>query len=98
MVENDWQTQIYLAAVFLLQKELGLEITPEQLGFCYVQANLKQEGVQVATIEYHTQMHAINLERINQVAQQMRTATAYPLPDSCPDAYCPYSPVCGIRN
>ena len=96
--ENDWQTQIYLAAVFLLQKELGLEITPEQLGFCYVQANLQQEGVQTAIIDYSQHKHQSHLQRMNQAAEAMRTANNYPLPSLCPDAYCPYSPVCGIRH
>lgn len=94
----DWQTQIYALAVLTLQHELGLHISPNELGFAYVQANTQSEGTEVAVVEFEDSYIQQSKTLIIKTANKMATANTFELPEQCPDAYCPYNPVCGIRE
>ena len=100
--QEDWQTRIYLFAVFTLASELGLSITtPEQLEFAYVQVSQKTDQLNVTTIPYNATMHQETQVLLGKVFQQIEstsTTSQFKLPKQCPDKHCPYNAICGINQ
>lgn len=91
---EDWQTVIYLYAVFEAREDLGLDVQPEQLAFSYVQ--VKNGALSEVTVPYSEAMHTATGHRLRQTLAAIQSASAYHLPPKCPDAYCPYGHICGI--
>lgn len=95
--EMDWQTILYLYAVVEAATELGHPgLTPEQVRFVYVE--VKNGEVREVPVPYDTERHIANGEKIRQTIREIQAAAAYDLPKKCPDPFCPYSAVCGIRE
>ncbi|MBK8189230.1 MAG: PD-(D/E)XK nuclease family protein [Vampirovibrionales bacterium] len=92
----DWQTIAYRYAVCEAKRELGLDASfrPEEIGFLYVEV---KDRIRVMEIPYDQDAHEAARCLLRDTAQAMTDARAFPLPPSCPDRHCPYSPVCGIR-
>ncbi len=98
---EDWQTRLYLFAVFEARAQLGYEaLPPEGLAMVYAESKPKQRpAVRLVSLPYNAAWHEENRRILSQQAQAMLRAigtASYPLPPTCPDTYCPYGPVCGI--
>jgi PD-(D/E)XK nuclease superfamily len=93
---TDWQTVIYLYAVYEARRDLGLSITPEQLVFTYVQ--VKGTALKEISVSYNTEFHQEVGQRLSETLKQIRLTKHFPLPSACPDHFCPYSNICGIRD
>ena len=98
--QEDWQTRIYLFAVYTLAADLGLQLSrPEDLAFAYIQVSSTQiEPVKVTTIEYTDAMHQETEQLLLKQFERIESTTQYLLPLQCPDKYCPYSAICGIKT
>lgn len=100
--QEDWQTRIYLFAVYTLASELGISISaPEQLEFAYVQVSQKTDQLNVTTIPYNVTMHQETQVLLGKVFQQIEstsTTSQFRLPKQCPDKHCPYNAICGINQ
>lgn len=94
--ETDWQTLVYLYAVYAGQADLGLTFPPEYLYFTYVQA--KPSGITEVQVAYSQQRHAETHARLTQTLIAMSQATRFKLPSKCPDRYCPYINICGVLD
>lgn len=95
-VEEDWQTVIYLYAVYEARRDLGLSVAPEALAFTYVQ--VKNGGIQEKQIPYSLEFHQRTTRQLAKTFQAIETASVYRLPKTCPDRFCPYEGICGIRK
>jgi hypothetical protein len=95
---NAWQTRLYLLAVWECRQLLGLpDITPQQLGFCYVSVKPgKRTPVERFDVPCDTAYLEETRERLSQRVHDALAETRFPLPPSCPDKFCPYGSVCGI--
>ncbi|MCA9841519.1 MAG: PD-(D/E)XK nuclease family protein [Vampirovibrionales bacterium] len=109
-IETDWQTRIYLLAVYLSRHDLGLAgLELEQLAMTYVKFNPHTEGtpeneavlpIETATVPYTDALHADTLTRLTdsfRAIDHARLSGHYALPRRCPDRHCPYRHVCGIQ-
>ena len=103
--ENDWQTQVYLYAVYEARHQLVLpeKITHEQLCFTYVEVPTQKQSdqkqpiqIKEKTVLYTAEKHRAARQRILDTVLKLYNATEYVLPARCPDKYCAYSSVCGI--
>jgi hypothetical protein len=99
--DMDWQTRVYLYAVFEARTDLGLSITEaEQLSFTYVQVKLSEDQPLqnvVTTIAYSEEKHEKTALDLALQLSQMAKASHYSLPQICPDRFCPYRSICGIQ-
>lgn len=94
--ETDWQTMVYLYATVEARKELGLvDITPEQMRFVYVEV---KHQIREVTVAYDSQRHQEVGHFLKKTVQDILAEQDYPLPQACPDRYCPYGQVCGINK
>lgn len=93
--DEDWQTRLYLYAVYEARSELGFpNLQPEQLQFVYIQA--KGETLKEVVIAYSQEKHTETAERLRKSILQIQTTQTYALPAACPDKFCPYFSICGI--
>lgn len=95
-VRSDWQTRIYLYAVYAARRDLDLPSRPDTLAFTYVQA--KGRAVSEITVPYSQAMHEETEALLIATLDAMTQATSYALPAACPDRFCPYDPICGIKD
>lgn len=93
--QTDWQTCVYLYAVMTAQRALNLTIVPEQLAFVYVQA--KGQTITEVCVSYDEAMHRATHNRLLQTLNTLYRTRVYALPNECPDKYCPYHTICGIK-
>ena len=95
--ETDWQTVAYLYAAYEARTALGLpaSLPPEAFEFVYVEV---RDRVREVRIPYSQSLHAAHRGQLIHTVQAIVGATEYPLPETCPDRYCPYPSVCGIQN
>lgn len=94
--ESDWQTVVYLYAVYAAQKELGLSILAEQLAFTYVQ--VKGQAIKEVTVNYSEDFHQNTKQRLSHTLNTLKATRHFALPKVCPDRFCPYSNICGIKT
>ncbi len=94
--ENDWQTRVYLYAVYEARQDLGLNerMTPEQFQFIYVEV---KDQIRSIPVFYTSLKHEETRQVLRQTVGQIIFETAYSLPETCPDRYCPYENICGIN-
>jgi RecB family exonuclease len=93
--EVDWQTVVYLYATVEACAELGVDpVSPDQVAFVYVEV---RDTVREIRIPYSTQQHAYHRERIESTIAAIQAEKQYPLPERCPDPFCPYLAICGIQ-
>jgi hypothetical protein len=104
--ENDWQTLLYLYALVEVASSPSAEdlqlnangpLKPEQVQFVYVEIKPDQttpiREVKVSySMEKHRQTHAL----LQKILLEMSEEEDFPLPDTCPDRFCVYRPICGI--
>jgi hypothetical protein len=96
--ESAWQTVCYLYAVTEACADLGLpDLTADHVKFAYLKASNRGEARQI-TVPYHRGRHQETRQRLEQAFHSILGAMAYPLPEHCPDRYCPYRRVCGIAE
>lgn len=94
--ETDWQTLVYLYAAYEARHEFGLEaLTPADLEFVYVEV---RDAIREIRVPYSEQRHEEVQALLEKTLREMIEAEEYPLPDTCPDKYCPYPAICGIRE
>ena len=93
--ETDWQTLVYLYAVYEARHDMGLAFTPEQLSFVYVQ--VKRNAIREARIPYSQALHENTAVRLTQALRRIKATQEFMLPDKCPDRYCAYGNICGIN-
>lgn len=94
--EMDWQTQVYLYAVFEAQRDLGLSIPAENLVFTYVQ--VKGMVLKEVPVAYDAMFHRQIAARLSETLGEIQSVKVYALPPVCPDRFCPYGKICGIQN
>ncbi len=94
--QEDWQTLIYLYAVFEAQKELGISIKADQLTFTYVQVN--HNALKTVQVPYSTALHEQIQDRLTQTLDIIQATSSFQLPPQCPDRFCPYRKICGIES
>lgn len=94
--ETDWQTLIYLYVAYEARRDLGVDVTPEQLQFTYVQ--VKNGALSTVDVPYSVAMHEATRQRLAETLQAIQMATVYTLPVQCPDRFCPYYNICGIAK
>ncbi len=100
--EDDWQTRVYLYSVYEAQKDLKLKdfglqakLSPEAFRFVYVEVKDQIRSIPVLyTAERHEETRLLLDKTIGQIMNEIE----YPLPETCPDKYCPYLNICGINE
>ncbi|MBX2859735.1 MAG: PD-(D/E)XK nuclease family protein [Vampirovibrio sp.] len=93
--ESDWQTMVYSAAVIAAYQDLELpDLSPKDACFAYVEV---KETVRDIVIPLDTRVYEHFIHQIETTVSEIQSASEYPLPESCPDHYCPYESICGIR-
>jgi hypothetical protein len=92
-----WQTIVYLYAVYEARLQLGLpaSLPPEQLSFVYVEV---KEQVREIVLPYSQEQHEETRQRLRQTIEAMLDTQTFQLPRRCPDRYCPYLNICGIKD
>ena len=97
--EEAWQTKLYLYAVWQLRDALSLNIqSPEALAFAYVESNVKQEKVRSIEVSFSQEALEAIEASLHETVSAMCAETRFNTPSRCPDAYCPFSSVCGIQE
>lgn len=94
--ETDWQTRIYLLAVYQAQRNLGLNLPWERFVFTYVQVK-RDLSLDTVQIPYSKAMHDQTVEQLTFTLHAIQDIKHYRLPPACPDRYCPYRNICGIE-
>jgi CRISPR/Cas system-associated exonuclease Cas4 (RecB family) len=95
--EEDWQTLIYLYAVYTAQRDLGISIRSDQLVFTYVQVRKGQ--VVERQIPYSDAMHQHTAQKLAETFRAIESTGSFRLPGpTCPDSFCPYRKICGIEK
>lgn len=100
---EDWQTMLYTYAVLETAgspsaQDLGLAgLQPEQIVFTYVEVKADpQTPVRLVEVPYGAQRHAEVGGLLQSVLAGMAAEEEYALPQTCPDRFCQYRPICGI--
>lgn len=94
--QEDWQTRLYLYALVEARMQLGLtDLTPEQVSFLYVEV---KDTVRTLAVSYSQYDHQATKALLLATHQAISAETEYPLPDTCPDRFCPYRAICGIAS
>ncbi len=94
--ETDWQTLVYLYAAFEARHEFGLDaLVPEDLEFVYVEV---RDTIREIRVPYSRKRHEEIRELLEKTIREMVGAEEYSLPGECPDKWCPYPAICGIRE
>jgi CRISPR/Cas system-associated exonuclease Cas4 (RecB family) len=101
--ETDWQTLVYLYALVEISRsnaphDLGIErLSAEQVSFAYVEVKAdNRTPVRIVTVPYSEARHEESRRIFTEILATTDRESAYALPQTCPDRYCQYSPICGI--
>jgi hypothetical protein len=95
--ETAWQTRLYLYATLEACKQLGYpQLKAEEITFCYVEAS--DRGLHAVNVPYTQAKHAATCLALQQHIEAMLSEASFPLPEACPDKYCPYLASCGIQT
>ncbi len=95
--DEDWQTVLYLYALYESRHEFGLTaLPPESFVFTYVQVN--QNQVKAIQIPYNDTRHQATRTRVMDSILRITQQETYSLPPSCLDSHCPYRRICGIES
>jgi hypothetical protein len=105
--QADWQTRLYLYALVEVAPtpsaaDLGFciegPLRPEQVQFVYVEIK-PDENTPIRTVEipYSAREHQKTGELIRTIIENMAIEEEYALPETCPDRFCQYRPICGIE-
>lgn len=106
--EADWQTMLYLYALVEVAPtpsaaDLNLSVEggplkPEDVQFVYVEVKADaRTPIRMVEIPYDAEKHAAVGTLIRSVLSGMAEEEDYALPDTCPDRFCAYRPICGIE-
>jgi len=107
--ETDWQTRLYLYALVEVAQspsaaDLGLNedgpLQPEQVSFLYVEVRADQRSpVRLVPLAYGKAQHLDTHKVLQNILTHMAQEEVYALPEKggCPDQYCVYHPICGIK-
>lgn len=86
-----------------LKQKLPEEIQPNKVKFKYLEVSVKDPRARVQ--EYNVSFNKKRFEDYQLLIQQHLQSLVshacqsdFPLPQACPDMYCPYHPVCGIKQ
>lgn len=99
--DKDWQTIVYCYALSRCAGQLGFEnIKPEQIEMHYVE--VKPDGTasqpRAVSVQYSSPRFQADELSIQSHLSSIVSATSFSLPAKCPDRYCPYDTVCGIKE
>jgi ATP-dependent helicase/DNAse subunit B len=97
--QTDWQTRVYLYAVYQARALLGLpdDFAPEDLGFLYVEVRPQRTpAVELKALPLNRIWLADIEQLILQTVEAIVKTSDFKLPETCPDRFCPYRAVCGI--
>lgn len=108
--ETDWQTRLYLYALFEVAStasaaDLGLNfkgaLTPEDMSFLYVEVKADEHTpIREVQLPYSTSKHLATRQVLQSILAEMAVEEDYALPVSgvCPDRYCSYHTICGVKK
>ncbi len=100
---EDWQTRVYLYALFVAQQallvthSLAQPYLVDKLAFTYVGVS-RLGDVREVTVPYTQAMHDKTEAGIVALLREIAAESSFALPNRCPDSYCPYRGVCGIED